>query len=105
IAEVEFRHRDPAKPAVLVKVDLTQRCCATLFKGKVRVPEDAAAGKAKVSLSFPGWADGNVSSTDAEVTVVDPPNAKSSRDATGTAGLSWSEQQKAAAERVVAPLT
>jgi hypothetical protein len=105
VAEVEFRHRDAAKPAILVKVELTQRCCATLFKGKVRVPEDAAAGKAKVSLSFPGWADGNVSSTDAEVTVMDPPNAKSSKDAMGKADLSWSEQEKAAAEKVVTQLT
>jgi hypothetical protein len=71
VAEVEFRRRDPAKPAIRVKVELTQRCCGTLFKGKVCVPEDAATGKAKVTLSFPGWADGNVAPTDAEVTVVD----------------------------------
>jgi hypothetical protein len=71
VADVEFQHRDPAKPAIRVQVELTQRCCGTLFKGKVRVPEDAALGKAKVSLSFPGWADGDVSSTDTEVTVVD----------------------------------
>jgi hypothetical protein len=94
VAQVEFRHRDPAKPAIRVRVELTQRCCGTLFKGKVRVPEDAAAGKAKVSLSFPGWADGNVSSTDAEVRVVDPPNAKREGDLS----------EKAAAEKVVADL-
>jgi hypothetical protein len=105
VALVEFRHRDAAKPATLVKVELTQRCCGTLFKGKVQVPEDVAVGKAKVSLAFPGWADGNVLSTDAEVTVVDPPKAKSSKEAAGKADLSWSEQEKAAAEKVVAQLT
>jgi len=101
IAEVEFRHRDPAKPATLVKVELTQRCCRTLFKGKVRVPEDAAAGKAIVSLSFPGWADGNVSSTDAEVTVVDAIADDTKREE----AISRAAKEKAAAEKVVAELT
>jgi hypothetical protein len=38
----------------------------------VRVPAEAANGKAKVTLSFPDWKEGQVAPTTQEVRVVDP---------------------------------
>jgi hypothetical protein len=73
VAVVEFPHRDPAKPAIRATVELTQRCCGTLFKGKLRVPDEAAAGaKAKVLLSYASWAKGDVFPATGEVAVVEP---------------------------------
>ena len=59
-----------------MSVRLTQRCCGTLFNGTVRVPEEAATGKAKVTLGFPVWSLGGVSRGTGEVTVEDPPPEK-----------------------------
>jgi hypothetical protein len=55
VAKVVFRHADPKKPPIEVSVDLKQRCCGTLFQGSIAVPADAALGKARITLSFPGW--------------------------------------------------
>ena len=55
VAKVVFQHTDPKKPPIEVLVDLNKRCCGTLFQGSITVPADAALGKAKVTLSFPGW--------------------------------------------------
>jgi hypothetical protein len=71
IAKVVFPHTDPAKPPIEVSVELSKRCCGTLFEGLVSVPEDARLGKAKITLAFPGWRAGNVASAVAEVEVSD----------------------------------
>ena len=71
IAKVVFPHTDPEKPPIEVSVELSKRCCATLFEGLVSVPVDARLGKAKITLSFPGWRAGNVASAVAEVEVSD----------------------------------
>jgi hypothetical protein len=57
VAEVTF----PAKVGpVTVKFPLDQRCCNVRFYATLRTPADAGAGRAKVALSFPGWADAKV---------------------------------------------
>jgi len=38
----------------------------------VRVPDEAGPGRAKVTISFDGWALGNVRPATVEVPVVDP---------------------------------
>jgi len=72
VAELEVPARDPKGKAVRIKTDLDSRCCATLFRGKVTVPADAGAGKARVTLSFPGWKDGAVTPVTGEVEVTNP---------------------------------
>jgi hypothetical protein len=37
----------------------------------VRVPAEAANGKARITLSFPDWKEGNVAPTTVEVPIVD----------------------------------
>lgn len=69
IAKVVFPHADPKKPPIEVSVDLNKRCCGTLFQGSIAVPADAALGKAKVTLSFPGWRGRDVVPTAADVSV------------------------------------
>jgi hypothetical protein len=39
----------------------------------VRVPPEAASGKAKVTLSFPDWKEAHVAPTTYEINVVDAP--------------------------------
>jgi hypothetical protein len=75
VAEVEFPHRAAKKAAIRRKVELSERCCGTLFKGRIQVPEEAALGKAQVNLSFPGW-EKVVASGAGEVTVRDVAPAK-----------------------------
>jgi hypothetical protein len=71
VAEVEFPHRDAGQPSIRVRVELTQRCCGTLFKARLAVPAEAATSKAKVTLSFPAWKAGNVTAATGEVSVVE----------------------------------
>jgi hypothetical protein len=71
VAKVVFPHADPKKPPIEIVVELNKRCCGTLFQGSIAVPTEVALGKAKVTLSFPGWRDGNVGPTVVEVEVSD----------------------------------
>jgi hypothetical protein len=41
-----------------------------VFRGPVRVPADAGLGRAKVTVSFPGWKAARVEPVTAEVQVV-----------------------------------
>lgn len=71
IAKVVFPHTDAKQPPLEVTVELTKRCCGTLFEGAVAVPADAALGKAKAILSYPGWREGNVRPVVTEVEMSD----------------------------------
>lgn len=71
VARVVFPHADPKKPPIEVSVELSKRCCGTLFQGTIAVPAEAVLGKAKVTLAFPGWRDGEVRPAVAEVEVSD----------------------------------
>jgi hypothetical protein len=55
VARIVFPHADPKKPPIEISVDLKERCCGTLFQGSIAVPAQAGLGKAKVTLSYPGW--------------------------------------------------
>jgi hypothetical protein len=71
IARVVFPHTDPKKPPLEVTVDLTKRCCGTLFQGPISVPAEAALGKAKFTVSFPGWRDVAITPGAGEIEVSD----------------------------------
>ena len=72
IGELEIPAADPKGRPIRIKAELTSRCCATLFRGKVAVPAEAALGKAIVTLSFPAWKGGTVTSTTSEVEISSP---------------------------------
>jgi hypothetical protein len=72
VGELEIPAADPKGQPVRIKAKLDSRCCATLFRGKVTVPADAALGKTKVTLSFPAWKDGAVTPVSGEVEVTNP---------------------------------
>lgn len=44
----------------------------TLFEGSVRVPEEAASGKAKITVSFPDWGKDHVAPATFEIPVLEP---------------------------------
>ncbi len=67
VAHFEFPHKEAGKPPIPLKVVLDQRCCGDRFYGPVRVPADAAKGKAKVTVSFPAWKEGKVAPATFEV--------------------------------------
>lgn len=71
VAKVVFPSADPKQPPIEVSVELNKRCCGTLFEGSVSVPAAAALGKAKVTLSFPGWRGADVGPVVTEVEVAD----------------------------------
>ncbi len=71
VARVVFPPADPKRPLIEAVVELNKRCCGTLFQGSVAVPKEAALGKARVTLAYPGWGRGKVGSTVAEVQVSD----------------------------------
>jgi hypothetical protein len=71
VAKAVFRHSDPKKPPLEVSVDLKERCCGTLFQGSIAVPADAALGKAKLTVSFPGWRGRHVEPAVTEIEVAD----------------------------------
>ena len=72
VAEIEFPLVDPAVKKVRLTARLDSRCCATLFRGSLTVPAEAAVGKAKVRLSFADWKDGKVAPATGEVAVTNP---------------------------------
>jgi hypothetical protein len=60
VADFEFANKDATQPPIKLHVVVNQRCCGLLFNGDVRVPPEAAIGKAKVTVSFPAWKEGDV---------------------------------------------
>jgi hypothetical protein len=71
VARVVFPPADPKRPPIEAVVELNKRCCGTLFQGSVAVPKEAALGKARITLAYPGWGAGNVGPAVAEVQVSD----------------------------------
>lgn len=77
VANFEFPHKDPKQPPIELEVVLKERWGPN-FSGAVRVPADAGTGKARVTTSFPAWAEGKVAPTTFEVPIVEkaPPAEK-----------------------------
>src|SRR5262249_20685020 len=71
VAEIEFAARDTGKPLPVARVVLRERCCGTLFHGSLRVPEEAALGRATVSLSLAAGRAGPVAPATGPVLVAD----------------------------------
>jgi hypothetical protein len=59
----------PGREPTVLKVDLDVRFSAYQFLGFMKLPE-GATGRAKVTLSFPDWKEGEVSPATFEVPVV-----------------------------------
>jgi hypothetical protein len=72
VAEIEFPPQDRAAAPLRARVSLSQRCCGTLFHAAVRVPEGAAAGRAKVVLTYAEWKEAKVMRATGEMEVTDP---------------------------------
>jgi hypothetical protein len=58
-AEIKFPAASGQKP-IRVRFLLKERCCGNLLYGPVQVPEAAADGKAKVTLTFSSWKEGKI---------------------------------------------
>jgi hypothetical protein len=77
LAEVEFPARGSSGEPLRVAVRLAGRdSCDCCFTGDVPVPRAAAAGRARVTLSFPEWKDVRVAPSHFEVPVTDAPPPK-----------------------------
>jgi hypothetical protein len=76
VAEVTFPGKGGGAKPVAVKVPLDQRCCNVRFNATLQTPAEVGAGKATVTLSFPGWADAKVGPTTKEVAVTEVPPGK-----------------------------
>ena len=69
VAEIEFPSPVPGKDPIRSRVSLDHRCCTCNFQGDVWVPEELGRGKARITLSFPAWAEARVVSTTVEVRI------------------------------------
>jgi hypothetical protein len=71
--DVEFPAKSPGDPVVKKRYPLDQFCCDGLYRGPVRVPDDAGVGKAKLTFSFDAWKGVKVAPTTIELAIDDPP--------------------------------
>lgn len=73
LAEIEFPHRTAGQKPILLKAPLAQPpdSSGCGYMAQVRVPEEAAIGKAKVRLSFPDSKEAAVAPRTIEVPVVE----------------------------------
>jgi RNA polymerase sigma factor (sigma-70 family) len=79
VVDVEFPAKNPGSPTIKKRYLLDQFCCDGLYRGPVRVPDDAGAGTAKVTFSFDAWKEGRVAPTTVEIPLDDEP-ANGERD-------------------------
>ncbi|HEV3258344.1 MAG TPA: sigma-70 family RNA polymerase sigma factor [Gemmataceae bacterium] len=70
--DVEFPAKKQGDRPVKKRYPLDQFCCDGLFRGPVRVPNEAGVGKAKVTFSFGAWKGAKVAPTTVEIPVVQP---------------------------------
>lgn len=61
--EVKYANGMTGSQPLVQKQELKERCCGVNLYGKLLVPENAPAGKAEVTISLNGWAEGNVASS------------------------------------------
>jgi RNA polymerase sigma factor (sigma-70 family) len=71
-ADVEFPAKKPSDPPVKKRYPLDQFVTDGLFRGPVRVPDEAGAGKAKVTFSFDAWKGASVAPTTVEIPIDEP---------------------------------
>ena len=76
VVDVEFPAKKPGGPPITKRYPLDQFCCDGVYRGPVRVPDDAGAGNAKVTFSFASWRGVKVAPTTVEIPVDGPPAEK-----------------------------
>ncbi len=74
--DVEFPAKKPGDPAIKKRYPLDRFCCDGLFGGSIRVPDDAGAGKAKVTFSFAAWKGVKVAPSTVEIAVDELPSKR-----------------------------
>jgi hypothetical protein len=72
IARIEFPNRTPDGKPIRSTVRLARRQGLVRFSGQVLVPDEAGPGKAKITLTIPGWNGGAVQPSTAEIPLVEP---------------------------------
>jgi len=72
IAQIEFPPKKAGGATVMKRYQLEKFCCGALFRGPVRVPDEAGLGNAKVTFSFEAWREGAVRASTTELPVVNP---------------------------------
>ena len=70
VAHIEFPPKEAGGTTVMKQYQLEKFGCVGLFRGPVRVPEEAGLGHAKVTLSFEAWREGAVRASTTELPVV-----------------------------------
>jgi hypothetical protein len=76
VVDVEFPAKKKGDPPIKKRYPLHQHIGDGVFRGPVRVPEEARGGKAKVTFSFNAWKGVKVAPTTVEIPVDDPPQEK-----------------------------
>jgi RNA polymerase sigma factor (sigma-70 family) len=77
IADIEFPNKQPGGKPIKVRLPLTKRAVGnSLFFAPLSVPDGAADGKAKATVTFADWKGGVVAPTTFDVTVESPKKAE-----------------------------
>jgi RNA polymerase sigma factor (sigma-70 family) len=76
VTDVEFPPKKPGDPPIKQRYPLDQHVVEGYFRGPVRVPDEAGAGKAKVTFSFDAWKGAKVAPSTFEIPVDGPPEAE-----------------------------
>jgi RNA polymerase sigma factor (sigma-70 family) len=76
VVDVEFPAKKPGDPPIKRSYPLTDHLFDSVFRGPVRVPDEAGSGLAKVTFSLDGWKAAKVASSSYEIQVQDPPKEK-----------------------------
>jgi hypothetical protein len=76
VVEVEFPAKNPGNQPIKKRYPLNQFCCDGLYRGPVRVPDEAGVGDAKVTFSFDSWKEGKVAPIIVEIPIEEPKQEK-----------------------------
>ena len=68
--EIDFPAKAKGAPSIRRRFQLNKFCCATIFHGPVRVPDDAGTGIAKATFTFDSWVDIPVAPLTVEIPIV-----------------------------------
>jgi hypothetical protein len=76
VVDVEFPAKKQGDPPITKRYPLDQHIGDGVFRGPVRIPEEAGAGKAKVTFSFDAWKGAKVVPTTVEIPIDEPREEK-----------------------------
>ncbi len=69
VAEIELPNPVPGEAPIRSRLSLDHRCCTCNFQGGILVPEVLGPGRARITLAFPAWAEGQVASKTVNVRI------------------------------------